>query len=47
MSILRGIKRGVAKNKVKKAGLRRICSHGKNDRSWFAIHWRSVLKRGV
>ena len=45
MSILRGIKRGLAKNKVKKAGLRRICSHGKNDRSWFAIHWRSLEKR--
>lgn len=45
MSILRGIKRGVAKNKAKKAGVNRACSHSKNENSWFSLHWRSLVKK--
>ena len=46
MSVLRRIKRNVAKNNAKKAGVNRACSHSKNENSWFSVHWRSLSNKG-
>lgn len=46
MSVMRGMKRNIAKEKAKKAGLSKICKHGKKDKSWFSIHWRSLARKG-
>ena len=47
MTVNRSLARNVAKVKAKKAGLSKVCKHGRNDRSWFSIHWRSLVKKGV
>lgn len=46
MTVNRSLARNVAKVNAKKAGVHRACSHGKNDKSWFGQHWRSLAKKG-
>lgn len=42
---MRKLKRLVAKNNMKKAGMSRICKKN-GGRSWFAQHWREWIWGG-
>lgn len=38
----RALRRGVAKAKVAKKGIRRAYSHGKGEKSWFSRNWKEL-----
>lgn len=45
MGILRTLKRSVARNNMKRAGVRRINKHDKGVKSYFAEKWRDFVSR--
>ena len=52
MNAIRRLKRNVAKNRMKKKGLRKICKNekdllGNRHGSWFADNWRDYVKGSV
>lgn len=41
---MRKIKRLCAKYHMRNEGLSRICKHGKDEKSFFAKHWREFVR---
>lgn len=37
----RKLRRNAARTKMSNLGLKRTCSHGKGEKSWFAKNWRN------
>ena len=43
MSILRSLARNRAKTRMKKKGMRRVCSKQTRGKSWFSENWREYV----
>ena len=43
MSMIRSLARNRAKTRMKKKGMRRICSKNRRGTSWFSQNWRDYV----